>query len=431
MRIKYLVPVILGLLLVTTNAYAAEQILTVSEKLDFLFIAVSAILVFIMQAGFALLESGMVRSKNAINVMMKNYVDLCAVMLVFWFFGYGLMWGSDHNGWIGFNDFFKTDFASPELMNLIFQLMFAATAATIVSGALAERINFGSYILISILMSAFLYPLIGGWIWNPNGWLSQLGFHDFAGATVVHSTGGWCALAALLILGPRLGRFSQDGSRRPIHGHNLTLVALSGFILWFGWFGFNMGSSGTVSGELPRVLFNTIIGGASGGIAGVLLMLLTRSPVLLTHTVVASISGLVAITAGADVMGIGFAALTGAVGGIVCILGIELLESLRVDDAVGAVACHAFAGSWGTIAAGMFIDGDLFNMPQTMIQIIGAAACFGWAFFGGLLVFGGVNAIIKLRVSSTTERRGLDYVEHYEIGYPEFQGRLTNPGKVS
>ncbi|MEM7193604.1 MAG: ammonium transporter [Pseudomonadota bacterium] len=407
----------------------AQSVLSVADKIDIVFIALSAILVFFMQAGFALLESGMVRAKNTINVMMKNYVDLCVVMLVFWLFGYGLMWGDNPSGLYGTSKFLLNPDDPGELLFLTYQTMFAATAATIVSGALAERINFGSYILISVLMSAIIYPVFGSWAWAEGGWLKEAGFIDFAGATVVHSTGGWCAFAAAIILGPRLGRFANDGSKRPILGHNLTMVALAGFILWFGWYGFNLGSSGTVDESTPRVLFNTTMAGAAGGVAGVVTMWIGRQHILLTSTVVASIGGLVAVTAGAATMTPAFAAVTGAVGGVVSVVGINALDKMGVDDAVGAVPCHAFAGFWGTLAAGLFLEGNMFDPEIIIIQLAGAMSCMLWAFLGALMIFGLVNKIIALRVTSSTERRGLDFAEHYEIGYPEFQLAAVNPGK--
>ncbi len=398
-------------------------------RLDLLLVAISAILVFIMQGGFALLESGMVRSKNTVNVLMKNYIDLCVVMVVYWIVGYGLMWGENPSGFYGTTLFLYNGTDPETLINVFYQIMFAATAVTIISGALAERINFVAYIFISIFISGLIYPIFGSWAWSETGWLKEAGFVDFAGSTVVHSTGGWCAFAAAIILGPRLGRFGQGRDKRPILGHNLVLVALSGFLLWFGWFGFNMGSAGTMDDSIPLILMNTNIGGAVGGLAGVLTMFLLRQPILLTSTVAAGIGGLVSVTAGAATMTPLFAALTAAIGGIIAVLGIKLLDMAGVDDAVGAVPCHAFCGFWGTLAAGIFFHGDYFNIARITVQLSGAMACMIWAFMGSMILFAGFNKILRIRVSAGDERRGLDFSEHYEIGYPEFQRNLVNPGK--
>ncbi|MBX2869134.1 MAG: ammonium transporter [Acidiferrobacterales bacterium] len=424
------VTAILSFGLLSPAAYAQAEEMTTDQKLDLLLIGFSAMLVFIMQGGFALLESGMVRAKNTVNVLMKNYIDVCVVMLVFWAVGYGLMWGSNPTGFFGTNKFLFASGEPIETMNLFYQVMFAATAATIISGALAERVNFVAYIIISVFVSGFIYPIFGSWAWGDGGWLNEVGFIDFAGGTVVHGVGGWSALAAAIILGPRLGRFSKDGEKRHILGHNLPLVALSGFLLWFGWFGFNGGSAGRVDASFPLILFNTNIGGAAGGLAGVLMMLFTRQPVLLTTTIAASIGGLVAITSGAATMTPIFAAITGAIGGMVAVFGITLLEKLGIDDAVGAIPCHAFAGFWGTLATGIFYSDNMFDLGLILIQLTGAVACMLWSFIGAFLLFSTLNAISRIRVNAGDERRGLDYSEHYEIGYPEFQTQMLNPGKT-
>jgi len=430
MKLIILLSAIIGLNCVTPLAYAQSEMLSTSEKIDLIFIGFSAILVFLMQSGFALLESGMVRAKNTVNVLMKNYVDLCVVMLVFWIVGYGLMWGNNPTGLFGVSKFMLSSGDPHETMNLFYQIMFAATAATILSGALAERINFPAYLIISVIVSGLIYPIFGSWAWSEGGWLKEIEFIDFAGSSVVHGIGGWCALAATIILGPRLGRFGVDGEKRTILGHNLPLVALSGFLLWFGWFGFNMGSAGTVDASIPLVLFNTNVGGAAGGVAGVIFMIAIRQPVLLTTTVAASIGGLVSITAGAATLTPVFSAITGAIGGVIAVTGISLLEKLQIDDAVGAVPCHAFAGFWGTIAAGIFYAPNMFDPEIIFVQFIGAIACAAWAFIAGYILFSSLNLAMKIRVSAGSERRGLDFTEHYEVGYPEFQSEGLNPRKI-
>ncbi len=430
MKLFVLLSAIIVLVSGTSLAHAQNVALSTTDKIDMIFIGFSAILVFLMQSGFALLESGMVRAKNTVNVLMKNYVDLCVVMLVFWIVGYGLMWGNNPSGLFGISKFMLSSGDPKETMNLFYQIMFAATAATILSGALAERINFPAYLIISVIVSGLIYPIFGSWVWSEGGWLKEIEFIDFAGSSVVHGVGGWCALAATIILGPRLGRFGTDGDRRAILGHNLPLVALSGFLLWFGWFGFNMGSAGTVDASIPLILFNTNLGGAAGGVAGVIFMIVCRQPVLLTTTVAASIGGLVSITAGAATLTPIFAAVTGATGGIIAVAGIRLLEKLKIDDAVGAVPCHAFAGFWGTIAAGIFYAPNMFDPEVIFVQFIGAFACMGWAFIAGYILFSSLNLTMKIRVPPGSERRGLDFTEHYEIGYPEFQSEGLSPRKI-
>ena len=399
---------------------------------DLVWVALSAALVFFMQAGFALLEGGSARAKNAVNVVMKNYTDLCAGILVYWLVGFGLMFGLNHSGWFGTDHFLPQMLTGKDAVFFLFQAMFAATAATIVSGAVAERMRFMPYVLGSIIITALIYPVFGSWVWGGfyggSGWLNELGFVDFAGSTVVHSVGGWCALAAIIVLGPRLGRFGRDGTPRRIPGHNLPLVALGIFILWLGWFGFNGGSTLRASSDIGVVLVNTQLGGAAGVVGALLFMTFARLPVYMTTTINGGLGGLVAITAGAATMSPAFAILTGLVGGVVTVIGSRLLLWVRLDDVVDAVSVHAFCGVWGTLAAGMFFAGDLFNPERILVQGIGICSAFLWTFPISLAVFFTLSKIIGLRVDSLHEQRGLDYSEHYEAGYPEFQPDLTNRG---
>ncbi len=387
----------------------------------------TAALVFFMQAGFALLESGMARTKNAVNVMMKNYLDCCIASLLFWAVGYGLMFGVSGTGWLGTSRFFVADASAGELSTLLFQLMFAATAATICSGAMAERTRFPAYLAGAAMISALIYPVFGGWVWNDNGWLKQLGFIDFAGSTAVHSVGAWCALAGILVVGPRLGRFSpDDGSARPIQGHNLSLVALGGFILWLGWFGFNAGSASAFDSRIGTIALNTQLAACGGALAAAFAVGFGKSQrVLLTSTVNGSLAGLVAITAGCATMSAPFALLTGAIGGALSVAGVRWLERAQLDDVVGAIAVHGFAGIWGTLAAGLFYSGRLFDLELLAIQLLGIAMCFLWSFplaYGGYLL---IDRWIGLRSPPLDEQRGLDVSEHAEVGYPEFHARAT------
>jgi len=396
-------------------------------NMNFLWVAICATLVFFMQAGFAMLESGMVRSKNAINVIMKNYTDMCFGALVFWAVGYGIMFGVTTDGWglFGTDQFMMGDGEAWDYMVLMYQMMFAATAATIVSGALAERIRFGAYVLVAILITAFVYPVFGCWVWNDGGWLKQMGFIDFAGSSVVHSVGGWCALAGLVVLGPRLGRFGEDGEVREIGGHNLPLVAFGGMILWFGWFGFNGGSTLAADGSIGGILLNTHLAGAAGVVGFVLTRILFMDgKLLMTDTINGGLAGLVSITAGCATMSPTYAVLTGLAAGLICVIASSLCISMKWDDAVGAVAVHGVCGAWGTLAAGLFLTGNMYNWDIVSVQLIGIGACAAWTFTMAWVAFKVVSIVIDLRVSTTDEQRGLDFSEHHEVGYPEFQATL-------
>jgi Amt family ammonium transporter len=396
------------------------------SDLQFIWVAMCVVLVFFMQAGFAFLESGAARAKNSINVLMKNYMDMCLGGLIFWGFGFGLMFGDNSTGWLGVNHFFPQQFTTVEAIKLAYQTMFAATAATIVSGAVAERMHFTAYFIFSALVTGIIYPIFGSWAWSENGWLMRLGFVDFAGSTVVHSVGAWCALAGIIVLGPRLGRYSKQGETREIPGHNLPLVALGGFILWMGWFGFNGGSIVSLEkNNLGLVLINTHLGGCAGGIGALLYMYLKKQPVLMSATVNGSIAGLVSITAGVAYFSPLSAIIVGFVGGIFYLLAVNLLDKLQLDDVVGAVAVHGFGGAWGTLAVALFPQSD-FSFSTFLTQLTGVVVAFLWAFPMAFLFFKLLDAWLGIRASGLHEQRGLDYSEHFELGYPEFQKRLDS-----
>lgn len=411
----------------------ASAIDALKAGIDMVWLVMAGALVFFMQAGFALLESGMSRAKNAVNVIMKNYCDMCFGAVAYWAVGFGLMFGANASGWIGIDHFLPHALAETEYGMLFFQMMFAATAATIVSGALAERTRFGAYIAGSVVITGLIYPVFGAWAWGSlyggEGWLKALGFIDFAGSTVVHSIGGWSALAAVLVVGPRLGRFGRDGSTRPIHGHNLGSVALGGFILWLGWFGFNGGSTAAATVGIGKIVLNTHLAGAAGAIGTITLLSLARQPILMTSTVNGSIAGLVAITAGCHVMEPAYALVTGFVAGMLTTMAGWWLESRRIDDVVGAVSVHAFGGVWGTLAVALFKHDAMFDMRQLGIQALGCAVAFVWAFGSAYILYRLLAWVIGLRASTLDEQRGLDYSEHYEVGYPEFQREGLHRGK--
>jgi Amt family ammonium transporter len=410
--------------------FAALSMDEMKVLLDSVWLIAAAILVFFMQAGFALVEGGMVRSKNTVNVIMKNYCDMCVGALGFWAIGYGLMFGLNSTGLIGTTKFCLGKGEPWEFSLMFFQIMFAATAATIVSGALAERIRFNAYLIGSFVITTFIYSIFGGWCWNDGGWLKKLGFLDFAGSTVVHSVGGWCALAGILALGPRIGRFSKDGKARTIPGHNLPFVALGGFILWFGWFGFNAGSTLNASADIGKIALNTHLSGAAAAVSTIILRAVFGQPVLLTAIVNGSLGGLVAITAGCGYVTPGAAILIGLTVGIIVPIGNALLDYWKIDDAVGAIPVHGLCGVWGTVAVGIFKEGP-FEMRQVLVQMLGSFMAFVFVFPLAFFMYKMISYSVKLRVTSVSEQRGLDYAEHHEIGYPEFQEGLLHTGGIS
>jgi ammonium transporter, Amt family len=408
------------------NCFATEtNIAEVTRSLNSSWVVLTGVLVFLMQAGFALVESGMSRAKNSVNVIMKNYMDVCVCSLIFWALGYGLMFGANSTGWFGESHFFPSDLAGWDWTFLFFQMMFAATTTTIASGAMAERVHFHAYLIGACIIAGLIYPVFGSWAWGSahggDGWLKALGFIDFAGSTVVHSIGGWVALAGIIVLGPRLGRFSASGEARPIPGHNLSMVALGGFILWFGWFGFNAGSTLEANIDIGKIALNTHLAACSGALGYMITTKLFKQPILLTGTVNGSLGGLVGITAGCASMDPQFAILTGVIAGIITYIAPKFIASFKIDDVVDAVSVHGFCGAWGTLAAGIFFAGDLFSIERFSVQGLGVLVAFAWGFGVALPCYYLIDKLIGMRASSLHEQRGLDFTEHAEIGYPEFQ----------
>ncbi|MEN8424518.1 ammonium transporter [Acinetobacter junii] len=414
----------------SVSASTAPNIQEIRISLDSVWVVIGGILVFFMQAGFALIESGSVRSKNTVNVLMKNYMDTCIGGLVFWLFGFGLMFGLNQSGWIGLSYFMPNQMDDWHWNLLFFQMMFAATATTIASGAMAERIHFVAYVVSAIFVSGVIYPVFGSWAWGGlfggYGWLKAMGFIDFAGSTVVHSIGGWVALAGIIVLGPRLGRFGRKGQSHFLAGHNLPLVALGGFILWFAWFGFNAASTVSANVSIGRIALNTHLAACAAASTYMILALIRSKAVLIRNTINASLAGLVAITAGCATMSPIFAVMTGVGAGILISFVPQLLVKIQLDDVVDAVAVHGVCGAWGTLAAGAFLETNLFDANVMYVQIIGIFAAFVWGFGLALLVFKILDKVLGgLRVSQQHEQRGLDYTEHAELSYPEFQKDLT------
>jgi Amt family ammonium transporter len=407
------------------------------SEYQFLLLGLSAALVFFMQAGFALLESGLSRAKNSVNVLMKNYLDMCFGAMIFWAVGYGLMFGANTSGWFGTSEFMFNPQRPADAMYFLYQVMFAATTATIVSGAIAERTHFSAYIIGSMVITGLIYPVYGAWAWSGwhggQGWLASIGFIDFAGSTVVHSVGGWCALAALLIVRPRMGRYGRDGSVRQIPGHNMSSATLGAFILWLGWFGFNGGSVALASNGdgalLGKVLLNTHLGGAGGAMGAVLAAVAFRSKILLTVCLNGAVGGLVSVTAGCHLMNPGFALLTGVIAGFLVSVSEALLVTRKIDDVVGAVSVHLVGGIWGTLAVALFNAAAPFDIAQLKIQLLGIAAAGLWTFPAALLMYWVLDRTLGMRATALQEQRGLDFSEHAEIGYPEFQREVVHSGK--
>ncbi len=383
---------------------------------------VCAALVMLMQGGFCFLESGLARAKNSVNVAIKNLVDFCVAATVFWAFGFALMFGASCAGWIGTSDFLVGGDASPHLLAFfLFQMMFCGTATTIISGAVAERMRFRAYLLVSFLVSGLIYPIFGHWAWNgvnaglSGGWLGQQGFIDFAGSTVVHSVGGWVALAAVIILGPRIGRFGD--ADRPIHGHNLPMATLGVLLLWFGWFGFNGGSTLAVNESIPLILVNTNLAAAAGGIAALLVAYAVERRPDVAQVMNGVVAGLVSITASCHIMTPEASFLIGLIGGAFCCGVNYLLPKFHIDDAIGAFPAHAVAGAWGTLAVALLANPetfgtDLTRWQQLAVQTQGVATCFAWSFGGGFVLLWGLNRVLPLRVTREDELIGLNVSEH-------------------
>jgi Amt family ammonium transporter len=400
----------------------------VQSHADYMWTLVAAALVFFMQAGFALVESGFTRAKNAINIMMKNLMDFSMGSLAYWAIGFGLMFGVSKTGWFGTSGFFLSDFevgGDPWVLAFwMFQVVFAATAATIVSGAMAERTKFVGYLLYSVLISAIIYPIFGSWAWgsllNGSGWLENLGFIDFAGSTVVHSVGGWAALAGALVLGPRLGKYTKDGRIKPILGHSMPLAALGVFILWLGWFGFNPGSTTAANKDIAMIFVNTNLAAAAGAVLAMMTSWVKFGKPEIGMSLNGALAGLVAITAPCASVSPSSAVIIGAIGGVVVVMSVLFFEKIKVDDPVGAISVHGVCGAWGTLAAGIFNLGGT-SAKIIGVQVLGIAACFLWVFPVALVMFKLIDKTIGLRVSPEEELEGLDLSEHAGTAYPDFE----------
>ncbi len=394
---------------------------------DHLWVIISAMLVFLMQPGFMALETGLTRAKNSINVAIKNMSDFIVSVAAFWFIGFGIMFGKTLYGITGVTDFFVNfDVDNWKAAFFVFQAVFAGTAATIDSGAVAERAKFSTYLIMSFITSAFIYPVFGHWAWGGlfypenQGWLQKLGFLDFAGSSVVHSIGAWVALSGVIIIGPRIGRFTEDGRVNKIRGHNLVFAYLGVCILFFAWFGFNAGSTLAASPKVANILANTIISASFGGLTTLFVSWLFSDNHLPEPEMIINgiLGGLVGITAGCYYVGEAGALIIGIVSGFIVFSGTHLLEKLRLDDAVGAIPVHGFTGVWGTIATGIFIrESFLVEMGTTrshqiLVQALGSFTALAWALGMSFILMKIINRFSPMRVSRAYEEIGLNIAEH-------------------
>ncbi len=430
-----------GLGIFNLSAHAADlPELNAAFLANNLWLLIATILVIFMNAGFAMVEAGMCRSKNAVNILAKNLFVFALAVTSYWFIGYSLMYGgSVADGWLYFGGLFfdptvtadmVTDAGLVPTVDFLFQSAFAGTAATIVSGLVAERVKFGEFVVFAVVLTAFIYPIAGSWKWN-GGWLDSLGFVDFAGSSIVHSVGAWAGLVGAMLLGPRIGKYS-DGKPQAMPGHNMAIATLGALVLWIGWYGFNPGSQLAMDQWVPYVAVTTTLAAAAGAIGATIVSTLTSGKPDLTMIINGILAGLVSITAGCGDMTLAGAWFAGLVGGIIVVFSVAALDAAEIDDPVGAFSVHGVCGVWGTIVIGLWgtaVQGDgagmgLFNgggITLLLVQALGAAAyaiwtlvtCWiAWSVIGGL--FGGI------RVSEEEETQGLDIGEHGMEAYPDF-----------
>lgn len=406
----------------------------VQGVLNTVWILIASTLVIFMNAGFAMLEAGFCRQKNAVNILSKNLIVFALATIAYWAFGYSFMYGTAGNGFIGAGGFFLSsgDPATyglnpfpeglPISVSFLFQVAFAATAATVVSGAVAERIKYDAFIIFSLLLVGISYPITGHWIWA-GGWLTELGFSDFAGSTVVHSVGAWAALVGAAILGPRIGKYDEGGNARAIPGHNMSIATLGCLILWIGWMGFNPGSQLAADSSIAYIAVTTNLGGAAGGVTGTLTAWIKDGKPDLSMSINGILAGLVGVTAGCNSMPYWAAALTGAIAGILVVFSVGFFDSVvKIDDPVGALSVHGVCGIWGTLAVGIFGGGNIVN------QIIGIASVGGFTVLFSFIAWYAISfALGGIRVHEEEEMKGLDIGEHGMEAYSGFVKDTASP----
>ena len=424
----------------------ADGLYLPQQVADIIWLLLAAALVFFMQAGFAMVETGLTRAKNAVNIMMKNILDVAFGVLIFWAVGYAIMYGTGGTSWFGWDNglAFLSKMNVPAVQDSavmyegpaswLFQVVFAATAATIVSGAMAGRTKLVAYVLYSILVTGIIYPVTGHWIWETEtGWLANLGMRDFAGSTVVHCVGGWCALVGAFLLGPRLGKYNKDGTVNAIPGHNMPLAALGVFLLWFGWYGFNAGSTLVANGQTAHVAVTTTLSAAAGTVAAMAASWIKFGKPDLSMALNGALAGLVGITAPCASVSLLSAVIIGLVAGALVFFSVLFIDGkLKIDDPVGAVSVHGVCGAWGTLAVGFFgsqaLDPDLKSnglfvdggLQQLGVQAVGVAAVAAYVFVVAFVVFALIKATVGLRVTDQEQIEGLDLGEHGQEAYPDF-----------
>jgi Amt family ammonium transporter len=417
-------------------AWAEDEISAEMFTTNNLWMMISAALVFIMNLGFATVETGLTRAKNTANILFKNAIIPCIGVVTYALVGFNLMYPGDFNGWLGFAGFglFPDEAGVTSAYNVgytfwtdfLFQAMFAATAATIVSGAVAERVKLSSFLIFSTIFVAFVYTILGSWKWG-GGWLNDMGFYDFAGSTLVHSVGGWGALAGVIVLGPRLGKYTKDGRMHPIPGHSLPLATIGVFLLWLGWFGFNGGSVLSADPALVSlVLVTTTLSASAAGITATLTSWGTTGKPDVSMALNGILAGLVGITAGADQMAMWSSLIIGSIAGVLVVYSVMFFDKVKLDDPVGALSVHLVCGIFGTLAVGLF--GAKAGMEQLTIQLVGVVAYGIGAFASAMLIFGVLKATMGLRVSPEEELEGLDWGEHGMMAYPDFQQSAAGSG---
>lgn len=429
---------------VVAEAVAEEVSMLPQATADIMWLLIAAVLVFLMQAGFAMVETGLTRAKSACNIMMKNLLDFSLGCLCFWAIGYALMYG-DGNKFVGWDPSYLflghagAAQNAAESAGWFFQVVFAATAATIVSGAVAERTKLSAYIIYSIGLTAVIYPISGSWIWGPNGWLGAMGMRDFAGSTVVHSVGAWAALAGVMVIGPRHGKYGENGEVKAIPGHNMPLAALGVFILFFGWFGFNAGSTLAAVDGIAHVAVTTALAGAAGAVAATCVSWVKFSKPDLSMALNGALAGLVGITAPCASVSTMSAVIIGAVAGVIVVFSVVFFDKvLKIDDPVGAISVHGVCGIWGTLAVGLFgsnaidvlywdsetaIADGLFlggGFGQLGLQAVGVAAVFTYVFIASYAMFFVISKTVGLRITAEEERVGVDISEHGNEAYADF-----------
>ena len=424
---RFLLPAALAMVLLPQVTFA-QDVSTEMFTVNNTWMLVATFLVFIMHLGFACLESGLTQAKNTVNILFKNTGVVAIGLLTYAICGFNLMYPGDFSigqffGFAGMgidpgvdgNTIAYADGAYTYWTDFIFQAMFAATAATIVSGAVAERVKLGSFLLFTTIYVAVIYPIAGSWKWG-GGWLDQMGFYDFAGSTLVHSVGGWGALAGIIVLGPRLGKYVND-QIRPIAGHSMPLATIGVFLLWLGWFGFNGGSVLSADPELVSLVFvTTSLAAAAGVIGAMATSWMTQHKPDLSMVLNGSLAGLVGITAGADVVSVMSAIIIGLIAGAIVVVSVLAIDRAKLDDPVGAVSVHLVCGIWGTLAVGIFSTDFSF-----VTQLIGVLAYGVFSFISALAIFAAIKAAIGIRVSEDEERMGLDVAEHGMESYGGFQ----------